>query len=268
MGLRIDTSQNFILRQLQQTQTRILNNQARLASGLRINRAADDAAGLAIAEGLRAQVLAGLREVANVQDAIGLAQTAEGGLVQVGDALQRIRELALQAANGTLNNQQREALNAEAQQLIEEIGTTAQNTEFNDIALLNGDVAEVPAGVQGSDVGVRLVNVTPEELGITGISLVTAEDAANAIGVIGTAIENVSTARAQIGADVNALGTAMNRIEIAGENLAAAESQIREADILLEVINRAREEILNQGATAVLAQANILARNVAALLRL
>ncbi len=266
MGLRIDTSQNFILRQIQQTQSTILNTQARLASGLRINRAADDAAGLAVAEGLRSQVLAGLREVANAQNTVSLAQTAEGGLVQVGDALQRIRELALQAANGTLNDQQREAINAEAQLLIEEIGATAENTQFNNIPLLNGDVTEVPAGIQGSDVGVQLPDVTPDTLGLTGLSLATAEDAAAAIETIDTAIQNVSTARAQIGADVNALGVTINRIEIGTENQAAAESRIREADILLEVINRAREEILSQGAIAVLAQSNVLARNVAALL--
>ena len=175
MGLRITgDSQNFILRQIESSATRINEATRRLASGLQINRAADDAAGLAIAEGLRADIIGAQAETGNIQNALSLTQTAEGGLGETTGGLQRLRELALQASSGTLSDDNRAALNAEAQQIIEQIDATAEGTEFNGINPLNGSVSTVEVGT-ASGLAVEFQPATAEALGVDEVDLSTAE---------------------------------------------------------------------------------------------
>ena len=266
MGLRItNDSQNFILRQIEGSATRINEATRRLASGLQINRAADDAAGLAIAEGLRADIIGAQAETGNIQNALSLTQTAEGGLGEITGGLQRVRELALQASSGTLSDENRAALNAEAQQIIEQIDATAEGTEFNGINPLNGSVTTVEVGT-ASGLAVEFQPVTAEALGVDEVDLSTAEGAAAAIGEIDAAIGSVNENRASIGAVGNALGSAIATREVADENLTAARARITDANIAAEVSNLVRGQILQQGGIAVLAQANIMPQSVINLL--
>jgi len=264
MGLRI-TNQDFMLRQIQSSTTQINQATRKLASGLRITRAADDAAGLAIAEAIRADVIGAQAETGNIQNAVSLAQTAEGGLGQITEGLQRLNELALQASSGTMSDENRAALNAEAQQIVEQINQTAEGTEFNGINPLNGSVAAVEVGT-ASGLAIEFQPATAEALGIDTLDLSTAEGAATALGQISTAMESVNDNRAGIGAVSNALGSAMATREVASENLMAARSRIADANIASEVTNLVRGQILQQGGIAALAQSNILPQNVVSLL--
>jgi len=266
MGLRINgDSQNFILRQIESSALRVNDATRKLASGLQITRAADDAAGLAIAEGLRAEIIGAQAETGNIQNALALTQTAEGALGGIADGLQRLRELAVQSATGTLSEENRAALNAEAQQIIEQINATAEGTEFNGINPLNGSVATVDVGT-GSGLAVEFQSATAGSLGIDAVDLSTTEGAAAALGQIDTAIASVNESRAELGAAGNALGAAMAAREIAGENLAAARAGITDANIAAEVTNLVSAQILESGGIAALAQANIVPQSVINLL--
>jgi flagellin len=265
MGLRITPDNLFVQRQIGASTNRMQIGFRRLSSGLRITRAGEDAAGLAIAEGLRAGVLAAQTERNNIQMATSLVQTAEGGLAQTGDALQRLRELALQASSGTLNDEQRAAINEEAQQLIEQVNQNAETTEFNEINPLAGDVTEVEVGTEGG-MTVAFEAATAEALGIADIDLTTAEGAQAAIGTIDAAIGQVNQFRGQLGATQNALQTAGETRAIVAENLAAAESAIRDANMALEATNLIRDQMLQRGGIAVLSQANIMPQNALRLL--
>lgn len=267
MGLRITniSDQNFILRQIQGSASRINEATRRLASGLQINRAADNAAGLAIAEALRADVLGAQAEIGNVQNALSLAQTAEGGLGEITSGLQRLRELALQASSGTMSEENRVALNAEAQQIVEQINQTAEGTEFNGINPLNGSVTTVEVGT-ATGLAIEFQPATAEALGIDALDLSTAEGAAAAVGQVDAAISSVNENRAGMGAVSNALGSAIATREVAAENLIAARSRITDANIALEVTNLVRGQILERGGIAALAQANIMPQSVINLL--
>ena len=264
MGLRI-TNQDFMLRQIQSSTTQIDQATRKLASGLRITRAADDAAGLAISEALRADVIGAQAEAGNIQSAVSLAQTAEGGLGQITEGLQRLNELALQASSGTMSDENRAALNAEAQQIVEQINQTAEGTEFNGINPLDGSVTAVEVGTT-SGLAVEFQPATAEALGIDALDLSTAEGAGAALGQISTAMESVNDNRAGIGAVSNALGSAIATREVASENLMAARSRIADANIASEVTNLVRGQILQQGGIAAMAQSNILPQSVINLL--
>lgn len=245
---------------------RLLNNTLRqMASGLRINRAADDAAGLAIAERFRMRIRQGQVEINNLQSGINYAQTAEGGLSAQMDAAQRIRELAAQAANGTLNDEQRAALNAEAQQLVQQIGDTAANTEFNGQNMLQAG-ATVPVGTEG-DLQVNVAASTPAALGIDTVDLSTREGALAALGAVDAAINAIGENRAALGAQMNRFESAITQRQIGVENAAAAESAIRDIDIAQATMNRTRAQILAQGGLAALIQSNVAPQNVLSLLR-
>ncbi len=266
MGLRINNdNQNFILRQIESSSLRINDATRKLASGLQITRAADDAAGLAIAEGLRADIIGAQAETGNIQNALSLTQTAEGALGETTGGLQRLRELALQASSGTLSDENRAALNAEAQQIVEQIDATAEGTEFNGINPLDGSVATVEVGT-GSGLAVEFQPATAEALGVDTVDLSTAEGAASALGQIDAAIGSVNENRAGLGAAGNALGSAISTREIAGENLAAARARIMDANIAAEVTNLVSGQILESGGIAALAQANIMPGSVINLL--
>jgi len=269
MGMRINTNVPALNAQRQTSQTSSLLNRAlnQLSSGLRINRAADDAAGLAIAERFRAQIAQGQQEMENLQTGISAAQTAEGGLSAQQDQVQRLRELAVQASNGTLTNDQRNALNQEAQQILEQINTTAEQTTFNDIELLNN-----PAGSTNVDLGTEgtaRLNVdtsTTATMNIDTVDLSTAAGATAAIDRLDQASQQISQNRAALGAQQNRYESAINQRSEAVLNQQESESRIRDLDVARGVLEQTRQEIRMQGGLSVLTQANVLPQNALTLL--
>ncbi len=274
MGLVINTNIAAInaSRVLRRSTLALNKSLERLSSGLRINRAADDAAGLSIAEGLASQVR-GLRVAQrNAQDGISLVQTAEGALSEVTNMLQRMRELAVQAANGTLSIANRVDIDGEFQQLKTQITDTITRTDFNGIFPLNSATAIVlQTGVdagQTTTVTGTSPAITTTALGIVG-SVLTGPDATNAsaaITALDTAIGSVNSRRASLGATQNRLEFTINILAIQEENSAASESAIRDADIALETIAFTRAQILVTAGTAILAQANLVPQNALQLL--
>jgi flagellin len=235
----------------------------RLSSGYRINRAADDAAGLAISEKLRGQIRGLSQAQRNAQDGVSLVQTAEGSLNEVHSMLQRVRELAVQYANGTLSTSDKAAITAEAAQLqseIERIGTTA---DFNGIKLLTGGTATISFQVGANDDDT--IAVTTASLGqkIGTIDV----DGTDAISAIDAAIENVSSLRGQFGAVQNRLEHTLNNLATYQENLMASESRIRDVDMASEMVEFSKNQILQQAGTSMLAQANQAPQAVLSLLR-
>lgn len=250
----------------------------RLSSGLRINSAKDDAAGLAISEKVNAQVRSIQVAIRNSQDGISLAQVAEGGLSEIGNILARMRELAEEAANGTLGSTERSALDNEYQQLKSEIDRIANITEFNGVKLLDGSKSTtgvtLQVGFQNSlndrinfFSGIGATNST--NLGITGTfgTISTADNAQSALTQIDSAIATVAQRRGTLGAVQNRLESTINNLRIASENLTAANSRIRDADFAHETAVFTRNQILVQAGTAILAQANVIPQNALALLR-
>ncbi|MBI5575337.1 MAG: flagellin FliC [Deltaproteobacteria bacterium] len=248
----------------------------RLSSGLRINSAKDDASGLAVSEKLRAQVKSISVAIRNSQDGVSLAQTTEGGLVEIGNILSRMRELAEQAANGTV--QDRTALDNEYTQMIQEIDRIALTTEFNGVKLLNGDSSATGVSLQvgfQNSANDRIaffsgIGVTGSStLGLTGtfgnISIV--GNAQSALAQIDSAINTVATRRGTLGAVMNRLESTIANLRVAAENLGAAESAIRDADFAFETSQFTRNQILVQAATAMVAQANVLPQAALQLLK-
>ncbi len=228
----------------------------KLAAFQRINRAADDAAGLATSETLRSRFRQLNAEIGAVQSGVNLTQTAEGGLSAQSDAVGRLRELALQGSNGTLSAEQRQALDAEAQQLVQEIDTTAQNTEFNGVRPLDGSAAAVTLDASGS-LDVQLEESTSSSLGLNGLDLSTQAGAAAALNQLDTAASAINQNRASIGAQQNRFDAAIDERELTSQNLQEADSRLRDLDVAQAFIERTRNEALLKGSTAVLAQANV-----------
>jgi len=264
MSLRINTNVEAFNahRNLEATSSKLAKSMERLSSGFRINRAADDAAGLAISEKLRGQI-GGLDQARrNTQDGISLVQTAEGSLTEVHSMLQRVRELAVQYQNGTLNESDRLAINSEVVQLtdeIERIGTTAQ---FNNTRLLN-DTAQITFQVGANDG--ETISVSTISLGeaVGSISLASA----TVLASIDEAIDNVSAQRASFGAVQNRLEHTYNNLATYQENLSASESRIRDVDMAAEMVNFTKNQILQQAGTSMLAQAQQSPQAVLSLLR-
>ncbi len=268
-------------RNLTVNQNKLAVSVQRLSSGLRINSAKDDAAGLAISAKISAQVVSIQVAIRNAQDGISLAQVAEGGLAQIGDILTRMRELAEEAANGTLGASERSALDNEYQQLMSEIDRIAEVTEFNGVKLLNGSQTGSTGGVTlqvgfqntANDritffSGVSAI-MTQSLLGLTGAlsTIVSAGNAQSALTQIDSAISIVAKYRGTLGAIQNRLESTINNLRIASENLSAANSRIKDADFAYETAQFTRNQILVQAGTAVLAQANVLPQNALQLLR-
>jgi len=228
----------------------------KLASFQRINRAADDAAGLAISEGLRARFRQLNAEIGAVQFGVNLAQTAEAGLSAQGDAVGRLRELALQAANGTLSAEQRQALNVEAQQLVQEIDATAQNAEFNGVRPLDGSTSAITLDAAGS-LQVQLDESTAASLGLSGLDLSTQAGAASALNQLDAAANAINQNRSALGAQQNRFDVAIEERELTAQNLQEADSRLRDLDVAHAFIERTRNEALLRGGTAALAQANV-----------
>lgn len=267
MGLRINSNEPalFIQRQTQQTSNALLRGLEQLATGQRINRGADDAAGLAIVERFRAQVNQLNQEVSNLQSGVNVVQTADGALGTQEEAVQRVRDLALQASNGTLTDDQRAALNQEAQQLLEQIDETAANTEFNGRTLLDGSATNVELGVEG-DIEVNINESTTTSLGINGVDLSTQAGAQSAIQDLDDALSSIQENRANLGAQENRFTRAIDVRETESLNTAEAESRIRDLDIARQTIEQSRNSILLQGGLAALVQSNVLGQNAARLL--
>jgi flagellin len=249
----------------------------KLSSGYRINRAGDDAAGLAISEKMRGQIRGLNQAERNAQDAISLIQTAEGALNETHSILQRMRELAVQAASDTNTKIDREELQKEIEQLLEEIDRISTDTEFNTMTLLNGDYS-TEASALTFQVGANSEQVVSIQLNdmsaTTGLVLTTSTvnletrtDATTAIDNIDDAIKKVSSERAKLGAMQNRLEHTINNLGTTAENLTASESRIRDVDMAKEMMEFTKNSILQQAATAMLAQANNQPQGVLQLLQ-
>ena len=270
MGLRINTNVAALNagRTLRGSTTALNRSLERLSSGLRINRAADDAAGLAIAESFRSQVRGTQVAQRNAQDGISLVQTAEGALSETTNILQRIRELAVQASNGTQSTKNREALHAEVSQLLSQIDDIALDTDFNGIRVLSAN--QTVTLQTGSEVS-QTLNVTVKgaktnDLKINKVAVSTTALANTAISTVDTALQSVSSLRADLGAFQNRLEFTISTLAIQEENAAASESAIRDADVAQETIKFTRNQILVSAGTSVLAQANVLPQTALQLL--
>ncbi|HOR84911.1 MAG TPA: flagellin [Bacillota bacterium] len=242
----------------------------KLSSGYRINRAGDDAAGLAISEKMRGQIR-GLQQASkNAQDGISLIQTAEGALNETHDILQRMRELAVQAANDTNVDADRSAIQEEITALTAEVKRISTATEFNTKQLLAGgiDSAVIHIGANaGQTLKITIDNSSDTALGIDGVSVTAQATANEAITTINSAITTVSTNRAKLGAIQNRLEHTIKNLDTGAENLQASESRIRDVDMAKEMMVFTKQNILNQAAQAMLAQANQAPQGVLQLLR-
>ena len=263
MGLRVNTNVLSLTarRNLAGVTDRLSGNFSRLSSGMRITTAADDAAGLGISERMRAQIRSLDQAGRNALDGISLVQTAEGALGETTSNLARMRELAIQASNGTLNTGDRTALDAEFQALISEIGRVSTQTDFNGISLLDGTTGDITFQVgteSGETITVTLADMSDSGLSLNGANfdLTSLTNASAALSTIDTAINSVTTFRGDLGAIQNRLSSAARSIASNRENLSAAESRIRDVDVAKETADLTRNSILQQAATSVLAQAN------------
>jgi flagellin len=259
-------------RNLSNTQNDLSKSLEKLSSGFRINRAADDAAGLAISEGLRSQV-GGLKVAArNAQDGISVVQTAEGALTEVHAILQRVRDLTVQGANDSNSPEARTNIATEIASLGTELTRIADSTNFNGTKLLDGSVASLnfQVGADGNANSAISVTLTDVKTTVAGISALTVADHTTAqasTGTVDTAIKAISTARAGLGAMQNRLEHTIKNVNVAVENLSASESRIRDTDMASEMVQFTRAQILSQAGTAMLAQANQIPQGVLSLLR-
>jgi flagellin len=270
MGLVINTNIASInaQRNLSRTEDDMRTSLARLSSGMRITAAKDDAAGLAISEKLRAQIRGMAQAERNANDGISLVQTAEGALDQVSGILTRMRELTVQAATGTLGDEERLYLDAEYDKLKDEIDRIASVTEFNGQRLLNGATSagisfQVGLTADTMDrITVSIQNTFASALGSVTViddqSLSTMTGARNAMAIIDAAIQDVSGTRGDLGAAQNRLSTTVKNLATQRENLSAANSRIRDVDVASETVSMTRSQILMQAGVSVLAQANQL----------
>lgn len=246
---------------------------ARLSSGLRITRAADDAAGLGISETLRAQIRSINQAVRNSNDGISLLQIADGGAEGIGNILGRLRELAAQSASGILGAGERSFLDQEFVALRSEIDRISAVTEFNGVKLLSGtdnDNLSIQIGFRSSGndtLALALNDLDTGTLNMGTVNVSTSENALSALSNIDNAISAVATARANVGSLQNRLDAAVGNLQVASENITAAESRIRDADIAFETAKFVRNQILVQAGTSILAQANTLPQQALALLQ-
>jgi len=266
MGMRINTNVASInaQRNLSNSQRSIESSYAQLSSGNRINKAADDAAGLAVSETLKAQIR-GMRQAnRNANDGISMVQTAEGGLNEIQNILTRMRELGVQAASDTIGERERDMINVEIQQLKTESDRIAQTTKFGDVALLNGtaDQFEFQVGIHNVAEEDRIVfeagsqNATNSNLGIDGLDYTSKEGAQEALAVIDEATHSVSKTRADLGAIQNRMQSTVQNLSIQEENLSASNARIRDTDVAYASAELTRNNVLLQSGVATLAQAN------------
>ena len=280
MIINHNASAEFASRSLRFRTDRIHTNIERLSSGLRINHAADDASGLAVSEKLRTQVRGLNRAQRNIQDGISFIQTTEGYLQETQDVLQRIRELAIQSANGIYSDEDRQQIQVEVAQLVDEVDRIASHAQFNELNLLTGRFSQ-QAGVGVSfHIGANMdqneiafvESMTATDLGVTDgqgqslVSIASAAEANNSIGILDNAIQRVNTQRADLGAYQNRFELAQEGVAVAAENLAASRSRIADVDIAEEIVDFVKNQILIQANSSMLAQANVLPQSALQLL--
>ena len=251
-------------RNLSSTQGTMNTALERLSSGLRVNSARDDAAGLAIAERMDAQARGMNVAIRNANDGISLSQVAEGGLNEVGNMLQRMRELAVQSANGTNSDSDQDNLQAEFSALDAEIDRIALVTKFNGKAIIGADAAAFDFQV-GANAG-ETMQITTTATAATGLDIGSGGDATAAITGIDTAIDAVTTQRSALGASQSRFSSAINNLQVGMENQTAARGRIVDADFAVETSNMTRAQILQQAGTAMVSQANAVPRGVLSLL--
>ena len=264
MGLRVNTNISAMnaQRHLATVSTRLQGNFNRLSSGLRIASAADDAAGLGISERMRSQIRSYGAASRNAQDGVSLVQTAEGALGEVSNIINRMRELSIQAANGTLATQDRTTINTEYQELIAEIDRISSTTTFNGVQLLDGTTSTIgiQAGINANEtitVNLRDTSSSTAGINLAGTDVLSITNATASLAVIDAAVNTVTTVRGSLGSAQNRLQSSISSIASAKENLAAAESRIRDVDVASETADMTRNSILQQAAVSVLAQANV-----------
>ncbi len=266
MGIRINTNVQSLAAQralgdVEQEQDSALE---KLASGTRINRASDDAAGLAISERLKADIRGSQQAKRNASDGISMIQVAEGGMQEVSNILVRLRELSVQAASDTVGDKERAFTDMEFQQLTKEMERISASTEFNGIKLLNGegDQKDFQVGTGNDSFADRIsfdpsgTNVSTSELGVDGLAVASKEDAQENLTVIDTAMDKVNGNRAVLGALQNRLTSTVSNLDVKTENLSAANSRIRDTDVAQVSADLAKANIMTSAGTSVLAQSN------------
>src|SRR3984957_20925816 len=277
MGLRINTNVASLNGQRQLAITKLALNKSleKLASGSRINHAGDDAAGLAISENLKAQIRGMRQAKRNAQDSVSLIQVSEGGLNEIGNILVRLRELSIQAASDTIGDTERQFTDREFQSLKQEVDRIANVTQFNGIPLLNGKsgIFEIQVGTHNNPILDRIVyngersDASLDALKLGGESVATKQGAQLSLSVIDDALVRVNSIRADLGAIQNRLQSTINNLAISDENLASANSRIRDTDMAEEVSEQTKNNILMQSGISVLGQANATNQNTLKLLQ-
>ncbi|MCA1949271.1 MAG: flagellin [Treponema sp.] len=283
MIINHNMSAMYANRQLGVTQADVAKNIEKLSSGQRINRAGDDASGLAVSEKMRGQIRGLNQAQRNIENGVSFIQTTEGYLQETQDILHRIRELSVQSANGIYTDEDRMQIQVEVSQLVDEINRIASHAQFNGMNILTGAFArnstvnrimqfQVGANMDQNE-RVYIGTMTAQALGLQGaqgdagiISLSNPEGANQAIGVIDSALKQVSKQRADLGAYQNRFEMAAKGVAVAAENLQASESRIRDVDMASEMVNYTKNQILSQAGTAMLAQANTRTQSVMQLL--
>ncbi len=271
MVIQHNIAANNAYRNLSMNSTSSQKNLEKLSSGYRINRSADDAAGLAISEQMRSKINGLDQATQNAQDGIGLIQTAEGALTETHNMLQRLVTLSTQAANGTYNSTARTSIKSEVEELKTEITRIANTTDYNGIKPIASNATK-PITLQvgptsGEILTVAVSGLTASKLSISDISVTSVSKANAAITKLNTAIDKVSKHRANLGAAQNRLEHTINNLKVTSENMTAAESRIRDTDMAKEIAAFTKNNILNQAAQSMLAQANQQPQGVLSLLR-
>jgi flagellin len=262
-------------RNLNVSQAALSKSMQRLSSGLRINSAADDAAGLAISQNMNAQVTSMNQASRNANDGVSMVQTAEGSLNETSNILVRMRELATQSATGTVGSTERGYINKEFQALSSEIDRISNATEFNGTKLLNGSLSTNGVTLQvgarnttnADQINVKIGNASATGLSIASVDLSSASGARSALDTLDTAIQSVSSLRANLGTAQNRLTSTINNLQVAVENTSASMSRIKDVDVASESANMTRANILVQAGTSILAQANQSPQAALSLLR-
>lgn len=281
MVINHNMSAMFANRQLGVTGLSLTKDMEKLSSGERINRAGDDASGLAVSEKMRSQIR-GLNQASrNIENGVSFIQTTEGYLTETTDILQRVRELAVQSANGIYSEEDRMQIQVEVSQLVSEIDRIASQAQFNGMNMLTGRFASESNDVMQFQIGanmdqsarVYIGTMTAQALGLRGaqgseeaVSISNPESANATLGAVDAALTNVTKQRADLGAYQNRFEMAKKGVDIAAENTQSAESRIRDTDMASEIVQYTKNQILTQSGTAMLSQANSQSQNVLALL--
>ena len=282
MVINHNMSSLYANRTLGVSNDQLMGNIEKLSSGQRINKAGDDASGLAVSEKMRSQIRGLNQANRNIQNGVSFIQATEGYLQETTDILQRIRELAVQSANGIYSDEDRMQIQVEVSQLVAEVDRIASQAQFNGMNMLTGSLGQNSDRIMQFQIGanvdqnerVYIGTMTAQSLGLKGaqgaeegIGIATPDTANMAIATVDEALKNVSKQRADLGAYQNRFEMAANGINVAAENLQAAESRIRDTDMASEMVEYTKNQILTQSGTAMLAQANSQSQNVLALLR-